>query len=47
LLEIFVYFIAGDALHVAVVAVVVAADDDDDAVCSILFSSVLFFKSID
>jgi hypothetical protein len=39
----FVYFIAGDALHV----VVVAAADDDDAVCSILFYSVLFFKSID
>ena len=37
----FVYLIAGDALHVVVVAAA-AGDDDDDAVCSILF-----FKSID
>ena len=37
----FVYFIAGDALHVVVV-VAAAGGDDDDAVCSILF-----FKSID
>ena len=36
----FVYFIAGDALHVVVVVVVVV-DDDDAAVCSILFYSIL------